>query len=81
VSRSLVDELEIEKSHADHMTSMAQYWMRRAQEAEKAAAVLIYAAGGKIVVHRDQVEDAPKLTVERWSDQRDMSMHFRAFKP
>jgi hypothetical protein len=52
---NLINELETEKNHADHMTAMAQHWMERAQEAERMIATLVRAAGGEIKVHHDQL--------------------------
>lgn len=63
---NLIDELEHEKSHADAMTAAANYWMARAQRAERRelelGAMLVDAAGGKIEIgyetlaHRDALE-------------------------
>lgn len=74
----VIDELEREKSHADHMASMADYWMRRAQEAELMAGVLILAAGGEIKVNFRHLENARKLVVTREACAWDMSTRWTA---
>jgi hypothetical protein len=73
---SLVDELEREVAHSDFMKAMAQHWMQRAQDAERTLAIVIHAAGGKVVVYSDHLHDARKLEMIRFKQAHDMTTHF-----
>jgi hypothetical protein len=76
----LTRELELEANYADHMTGMAQYWMRRAQEAEKMCAVLVHASGGEIRVWPRHLKNGPNLVLHRWIEIATMETVFRATK-
>lgn len=80
---NLIDELEREKSHSDHMAGMAQLWMRRAQDAERTLAIAVHAAGDKVVVYRDHLYHANDLELIRVERPEDMSVHLitRKAKP
>lgn len=73
-----IDELEREKAHADQMADMAQLWMDRAQWAERTLAVVVKAAGGKVVVPRDDLIDGPRLELVKLQQDWDMTVHFIA---
>ena len=74
MARSLIDELEIEARHADHMAEMAKVWMKRAQKAERDAkitiAALVEAAGGEIVLDVNHLQRAREIVLEKYEDLR-----------
>ena len=76
--RTLTDELETEKSYADHMAGMAAVWMRRAKEAEMRLAVAVHAAGGEVAIHSGHIHDAPDLVLTQHQRDWDMTTVLRA---
>lgn len=73
---SLIAELDREAAYADHMAAMAQFWMRKAQEAERTIMILVQAAGGKIIVRLGDLKDANRLEMVRCEHAEDMTTHF-----
>jgi len=62
---NLNEELEREAAHADSMASIAQYWMARAQKAEREKlemlAAVVSSAGGEIRVPNGVLLRVPEL--------------------
>lgn len=75
--KAIFAELEREAAHADSMAAMAQFWMRRSQDAELTIAILVHAAGGEIVVHSGHVETARDLVLTKCCRFDDMTTLFR----
>ena len=73
---NLIAELERERSHADNMAGMAQFWMKRAQDAERLALLLVMAAGGEIVLHELDLIHDRELTLLKERRAEDMTIIF-----
>lgn len=73
MSENLIDELEREVSHSGTMRAAAEYWMGRAIESERALALAVFAAGGKVEIFHDHLEQAPLIVLSRQYQAHSMS--------
>lgn len=73
-----IDEFEREKAHSDAMTAMAAHWMERHSQLERTLAIVVHAAGGEVVVHRDDVSAGERLALSREERMDDLTWRFRS---
>lgn len=75
------DDLLREAAYAARMSELAQYWMARAQNAERrqlqVAAMLVHAAGGSIELGIETMGIAPELELIREENPANLSMVWR----